>query len=231
MTRPKIFHRVVAALALLWMVLIGARIYAGHILTHEPDAERYPGWVRVMHEWGVFGDVSSLAEQKAEEERRRKRLQLLMVRTQAERPRREPPLRTPSEGARTHPLGRVLTRAAEEAGLPEVTVLGVDCAEGREGYCIAWGQGTTGNADVHALMQTPSFSEHRGPVSEWAVSAVHWESGWEGEPGFFALGIHERKNDVDLRHAFKARSRVLRVAHEAGTGTAEPLAGEGQEGH
>lgn len=118
-------------------------------------------------------------------------------------------------------MGQVLTAAAREAELADLLVLDVDCGPTGEAFCIAWGVGSRSDSDIRALMRSPRFTAHRGSVSTWAVSAVHWPSGREDAPAFFALGIHPREHVGMHRTDFNDRSARLRARHVDGpTGAA-----------
>jgi hypothetical protein len=204
---------------LLLIGALGALGYAVHkpiaerarrIQAGQPVAENRPGWVRFMELVQLIPPYSDLDRQPREPVRPQgpEGVELTPGANVAERP---VPVGAPTENATRHPLGMVLTQAAGEATLPEVVVLDVDCGRDGSSFCIGWGTGTHSNSALLAMMGTPSFKAHRGPVSEWAVSAVHWPADRRGEPTFFALGIHTREHVEMHRTDFNQRSAELRA--------------------
>lgn len=189
---------------------------AQRIQAREPVAENRPTWVRMVELLGLIPPYSELDRNPGERdpsEGAPQRARRSDART-TQPASRSVPVRTPTAMAQEHPLGVALTEAAREAGLSDLVVLDVDCGPTGEAFCIGWGMGSQADADIRALMRSPSFVAHRGKVAEWGVAALHWPSTRKDAPAFFALGIHPRKLSGAHRTDFHSRSAVLRERFE-----------------
>lgn len=220
-----VLRLVVALGGLSYFLFLPMRDKAIRIQAQEPVAENRPDWVRFLELVQLIPPYSDL------DRRPREPLQTgppppLSADSVVRRPLSA---WSPTPNAGSHPLGKALTEAAREAALPELVVLDVDCGPTGEDFCIGWGMGSGSDNDLRKLMSRPSFVAYRGPVAEWAVSAVHWPSGRDGEPAFFALGIHSRELAGMHRTDFNHRSATLRTRFVEGAGarTAEVDVEEG----
>lgn len=214
------YVRLAAYLGLLgYFLFLPMREKAIRIQAREPVEANRPTWVRALELFQIIPPYSDLDRRPAGPVQTGPPPPLPRPTAQADAPRvrygpAQPP--SPAPGASEQRLGQVLTAAAHEAELPDIVVLDVDCGPTGDAFCIAWGVGSRSNSDIHALMRSPTFTAHRGSVSQWAVSAVHWPSGREDTPAFFALGIHTRENVELHRTDFNQRSARLRALHVEG---------------